>query len=534
MSIRIFSDHGIGLLLTVCVASLFFCGCGGADVQPGNTLIYGRGGEADRLDPIHTDYGETVKVLVNLYDPLVAYDDETREIVPAIASKWTTSDDGLTWTFTIRDGVTFHDGTRCDAEAVVFSLTRLTRDDHPHVYDQANIPMKPNYAVIKSITATDDHTVVIQLHKPVAMFLQNMAMYSAGIVSPTAVKKYQKNFVKHPVGTGPFKLGRWKYKEELILEAFDDHWRGRPRIDRVIFVPVSESSKRVEQVRRGEIHMADNLPPSDVIKVAESPGITVQRVRGQNVAYLTMQTSKPPLDNIKVRHAIWHAINKQHLIEVAYGGLAKPAVTMVPPTIDGSHDGLSDRAFDIEKAKALMAEAQAESNFELPLKLTLYRMERERPYMPQPAQTANFIKDQLKVIGIDAVIRIHENSLHFQMLSRGEHQLGLIGWTGDNNDPDNFLYNLLHSDNINDAGGNNNSRFRNAEFDRLVTQAKGVLDHDARLALYRTAQQIAFDEAPVVPLVHTDVSLVQRSNVKGYKLHPSSLVRLRLAYFEDD
>ena len=511
-------------------------GCGGGETENARqqtTLIYGRGGEADRLDPIHTDNGETVKVMVNIFDTLVTYNARTMQIVPSLATEWSHSDDHLTWTFKLREGVLFHDLTKFDADAVVFSFRRLTEKDF-HWID-AQVPMEPNYDAIESITAKDSHTVEFKLSRPSAVFLENLAMYSAGIVSPTAHQQRGEKFLIWPCGTGPFKLAKqedWKRDQELVLTAFDDHWRGRPAIDQLIFVPVAESSKRVEQIRRGEIHIADNLPPDEIDILANAPGCTVQMQPGQNVAYLTMQTEHKPLDNLKVRRAIAHAIDKQGLIRVAYSGSARPATNIVPPTIWGAATDIVDRDYNIEKAKELLAEAQAEDGFELPITLNLYVMQRERPYMPQPRQTAKYIKDQLQQIEINVTINQKENSLHFQRLAAGEHDLGLIGWSSDINDPDNFLYNLMHSDNINSLGGNNLSRYRNDTFDELVFDAKSELDREKRKEMYRRAQRIMFDDVPTLPLVHTDVRVVLRDNVKGYKVHPTSMVRLRLAYFE--
>ena len=527
-----------GLMVSLVLLTPFLsgCCCGGLEsAHQQSTLIYGRGGEAELLDPIHTDNGEAVKVMVNIFDTLVTYNARTMQLVPSLATQWSHSDDQLIWTFKLREGVLFHDGTQFDADAVVFSFRRLTEKDFHWINSQ--VPMEPNYDAIESITAIDSHTVEFKLSRPSAVFLENLAMYSAGIVSPTAHQDRGKKFLIWPCGTGPFMLARqadWILDQELVLTAFDDHWRGRPAIDRLIFVPVSESSKRVEQIRRGEIHIADNLPPDEINRLADVPGCTVQMQRGQNVAYLTMQAEHKPLDNVKVRRAIAHAIDKQGLIRVAYSGSGRPATNIVPPTIWGAAGDIVDRDYNIEKAKDLLKQAEAEDGVKLPITLSLFVMQRERPYMPQPRQTAKYIKDQLQQIGINVTIDQKENSQHFQRLSAGKHDLGLIGWSSDINDPDNFLYNLMHSDNINSLGGNNLSRYRNDEFDKLVFAAKGELDREKRKQMYLQAQRIMFDDVPTLPLVHTDVRVVLRDNVKGYKVHPTSMVRLRLAYFEKE
>ena len=503
-------------------------GCGDDTGATKDTLIYGRIGEADLLDPIHSDVGETVKVVVNLFETLVTYGERSLDIVPSLATRWETSEDGLAWTFHLREGVKFHDGTDMNAEAVVFSFERLIREDHPDVYSNV-IPFFASFQVIDRIEIVDPYQVVFHLKHRDAIFLQNMCMYPASIVSPTAVKVLGERFGAEPVGTGPFRFSRWQRDVELELVAFDEYWQGRPRMNRVIFVPVHENAVRVQQIRLGMIHIADNLPPEDVDSLAQDPKLAVQQTPGINVGYLTMQNEKPPLDNVKVRQAIWHAIDKQNLIDEVYAGHGKPAVSMMPPTLWGYHDGLVDRAYDPERARSLLAEA----GLETPIRMQLYVMKTSRPYMQRPRETAIFIKAQLAQVGFEIEIVTQDNNLHFQQLRQGEHDLGLTGWSTDNNDPDNFLYQLLDPDNINNSG-NNMSRYRNARVHELLLAAKEELDKGRRARMYREAQELIFADAPGVPLVHTDVRIVLQKYVKGYYLHPTgSMVRLRGVYFED-
>jgi peptide/nickel transport system substrate-binding protein len=502
-----------------------------APVKPPNTLIYGRGEDAKTLDPINAETGETVKVILNLYDTLVAFHDETLEIVPALATEWETSVDGLTWTFRLREGVRFHDGTNLDADAVVFSFERLMQDDHPYVTDPAR-PYKPSYQGIREIKAADAGAVVFQLREPSAVFLNNLAMFPASIVSPTAVKKHGKAFSTNPAGTGPFRFERWNRDQQLVLAANENYWRERPRIDRVVFVPVSESATRVQQLRRGEIHIADNLPPTELDALAKEPGLVVAEQIAMNVSYLAMQMDKPPLDDLRVREAIWMALEKEALIRVAYAGHAEPAVNMVPRNMWGHNDVISDRPFDPAKAREMLEAAAADKGFSLPLQLSLAVMSEPRPYMEQPLQVATFVKDSLAAIGIEATIDLQPVIQHFGAMMRGDFQLGLAGWTTDNGDPDNFLYSLLDADNISESG-NNMSHYRNDEVHELLLAGQQELDREKRLPIYQRAQELIFADAPVVPLVSTQQRVAQTSRLKGYKLHPATLVRLRHAYFEE-
>ncbi|MFO0904936.1 MAG: ABC transporter substrate-binding protein [Pirellulales bacterium] len=523
------------LLLSACAAAGAGCGgssgggssSGSAANGSAPTLIYGRGGDANTLDPINTDIGEAVKVIVNLFDTLVTYDEKELKLVPGLAEKWEHSEDGLTWTFHLRSGVRFHDGTPVDGAAVVYSFDRLLAPTHPDVYDPSR-PYQPNFNMIDKVAAPDAATVVFQLKEPSAIFLNNLAMFPASIVSPTAVKKLGKQFATQPVGSGPFRFGRWKRDEQILLEANAEYWDGPPKVGRVIFVPISDSVTRVSQLKQGGIHFAEDLPPAELDALVGQPGIAIQETVGLNVGYLTMQMEKPPLDNRKVRQAIGMAIDKARLAQVVYSGHATPAVNMVPPAMWGHHDKLADRPFDAAAAKALLEEAARESGFTLPLKLRLNVMSQPRPYMQQPLQTASFVKDSLGQIGIEVAVEPKPIAQHFEYLMAGKHELGLAGWTTDNSDPDNFLYSLLDQDNISEHG-NNLSRYRSDAVHELLANAQKELDVDKRLALYHAAQEKILEDVPVVPLVHSEIRLALRDSVQNYTLHPGSLVRLRWA-----
>ncbi|RCS54954.1 ABC transporter substrate-binding protein [Bremerella cremea] len=469
--------------------------------------------------------------MVNIYDTLVEYDEDTLDLVPCLATEWEVSDDGREWTFKLRPDVKFHDGTPLNADAVVYSFQRIIDPDHPDVHSNI-IPYYSNYKQIESIEAIDDLTVRFKLKEPQATFLANMALFASGIVSPTAVKKYGEDFTRHPVGTGPFKFVHWKPEQEILLERFGDYWGEPAGVARVVFLPTKESSIRVTQLARSEIHIADNLPPAEMDSLQDTPGIVVQSTSGINVGYLTMQTKKPPLDQVKVRQAITHAIDRDRLIDVAYSGKAEKAKTMVPPTLWGHGAGVPDITYDPELAKKLLKEAAKENGFELPVKLQLFVMDQPRPYMQQPRQTAIFIKDSLEKVGFKIEIITNDIGQHFPRMTRGEHQLGLSGWSADIADPHNFLHTLLHSDNINEIGGNNLSQYQNPEVDKLLAKAELELDQEKRIELYEQAQLLIYEDAPVLPLVHVPVRIAQRDSVKGYKLHPSSRVRLKTARIE--
>lgn len=519
----------IALILLVVVAALPL-GCRRSSATP-DILLYGQAEDPATLDPINTDVAEAVHVMTNVYDTLVTYDDRTTDVVPALAESWTTSEDGKTWTFKLRPNVKFHNGDDFDSAAVKLTFERLLADEHPLVFDPAR-PYKPAYEMIDRIETPDPLTVVFHLKQPSAIFLANLCMFPASIVSPRGLEENKAQFAERPVGTGPFKVVKWQRDQQLLLEAFPEHWRGAPKVARLVFVPIKEGATRAQRLERGEIHVAESLPPTELDRLAKSPNVAVDEQVGMNVAYLTLQTEKPPLNHRKVREAIAMAIDKKKLIEVGYAGHAQPAVSMVPPSMWGHNDQLKDHEYDPEKARDLLAEAADEHGFTLPLRLNLSIMNQARPYLPQPLPTAGFLRDSLREIGIELNIVGRDVNQHFEHLERGEHQIALAGWNSDNSDPDNFLYTLLDPDNIAERG-NNLSRWRNDRFHELMLAGRQETDLEKRLPIYLEAQQIVVDEVPVIPLVHTNLRTAMSSNLKGYELHPTGLVRLRGAHFEE-
>ncbi len=519
------------LLLVCCLVALGGCGGSSSSSGGGQTLIYAQSDDPKTLDPINTDIAEAVHVITNVFDTLVTYDDVTTDLVPSLAEKWETTEDGLTWTFHLRPGVLFQDGTPCNAAAVKTSFERLTQNDHPLVFDQAR-PYQSAYNMIQAIETPDDATVIFKLTHPSAIFLSNLAMFPASIVSPSGVKEQGKNFGGHPIGTGPLQFVKWTRGQQLVLERFEGHWRGAAEVKNVIIVPVKENATRVQRLERGEIHIAESLSPVELDSLAKNEAVRVQEHEAMNVAYLALNVEKKPLGNLKVRQAIAHAIDKPTLIKIGYGGNADPAVSMVPPTMWGHDAQLQDRAFDLAKAKELLAEAAKEEGFTLPVKLELSVMNQARTYLQQPLPMAGFLKDSLREIGIEVTIQGRDVNEHFRALMAGEHDLGLAGWNSDNNDPDNFLYSLLDQDNISDAG-NNLSRFRSEPLHGLLIAGQREMDREKRLDLYRQAQGIILEQAPVVPLAHTKIRTAHARNLQGFTLHTTGLVRFRHAHFED-
>lgn len=486
-------------------------------------LIVGRGGDSVGLDPIRETDGETFKVTENIYDTLVGYAEQSTEVVPSLAEKWEVSPDGLTYTFSLRQGVKFHDGTDFNAEAVVWNFERWMDKSHPfhnedgyYYYNDMFGGFKgdPTH-VIKSVEAVDAHTVKFTLNYPLAPFIQNLGMSPFAIASPTAVQAAGKDgFTEKPVGTGPFKFVEWKRNDTITLEKNPDYWNpGYPKVDKLVFKVIPENTARLTALINGEIDLMDGLNPDDAETVEANSDLQLILRPSMNIGYIGFNVEKAPFDNPKVREAISYAINKPAIIEAFYAGLGQPAVNPMPPSLWGHNDDIKDREFNLDKAKQLLTEAGFPNGF----KTEFWAMPVPRPYMPDGVKIAEAIQQDLNKIGVETEIVTMEWATYLEKVRVGEQAMFMLGWTGDNGDPDNFLATLLDKNNID---SNNNTRWANDEASQLMQQAKSASTQAEREQLYKQVQEIIFREVPLVPLAHSTPALAARANVVDYLPHP--------------
>jgi peptide/nickel transport system substrate-binding protein len=485
-------------------------------------LIYGRGQDSVSLDPADAEDGESVKILVNVFDTLVHYDADGTEIVPALAEKWDVSADGKTWRFQLRSGVLFHDGSTFDSQSVVFTFDRLTKADSPHRHGAAN-PYRSDYAGIEKVEGDGPLQVVFHLAEPSGVFLRKLAMFPAGIVSPRALVEQGEQFRSHPVGTGPFRFVEWLPKERLVLAPFADHWRGSPKVTEVIFKPILEPAARRRQLLSGEIHLADELSIPVRQQISKDPGLVLDTAPGMNTAYLAMNNDRPLFQDVRVRQAIAHAIDKEAIARSAYEGEGTIATTLVPKAMWGHHPSVVDYPYDPQRARELLKEAGVAPG----TKVVFYAMRNSRPYLPSPEQVTAILTQELKEIGLAPEVRSPDWASYLDQVGNGEHDLCLMGWQTDNADPDNFLFALLDKENARPPKAHNLSFYRSEEVHVLLVEAQRSTDQAKRLELYKQAQERIHRDCPMVPLMHLDLAVGKSSSVIGYKLHPTGLVMLR-------
>lgn len=488
--------------------------------KSGGVLIYGRGADAVTLDPARSDDLESAKVLENLFEGLVRYKPDSTEIEPCLAVSWSSSHNETEWIFNLRKGVRFHDGTPFDADAVVFSLMRQIDSRHPHHlkdFKYAGFTFK----YVRSVEALDVYTVRIRLDKPYAPFLCNLAMTSAAMVSPAAVIRSKTDFWKHPVGTGPFRFTEWKQGERIVLSRNRDYWGRAPYLDTVVFKSILDNKDRLLELKTSSIHVMDGISPGSLQEILRNETMALKSSAGVNIGYLAMNTEKAPFDNLKVRQAVNHAIHKKNLVKLLYQDMAIPAKNPIPPTLWGYAEEVVDYEYDPEKARALLQEAGYEGGFST----KLWAMPVPRPYMPEPEKIARAIASNLGAVGIHAEIVTHDWGTYLDKVSNGEHDMCLLGWIGDNGDPDNFLYVLLDKDNAVKPHAENVAFWKHDGLHDILIEAQQISDRERRGKLYRKAQEIIHMEAPWVPLVHAKQVVVCSRSVKGLVEHPTGIIR---------
>lgn len=468
-------------------------------------LRYARGSDAVRLDPARISDGESGKVTEQLFDPLVRFKSGSFEIEPALAESWVQK--GTTWTFHLRPGVTFHDGSPFTAATAAASLERLK---------DPGCPYATSFTMMKSVEAPDERTLVIRLDRPYAPFLRNLAMFCASITGPSA--KDADAFARHPVGTGPFRFVSWSPNEKIVLEANAEYWDGRPGVDAVVFLPVPDNAKRLKLLESGGADLIDGISLHEADAIGKNPALKLHTLRpGANLAYLAFNTRKKPYDDPRVRRALAMAIDREGIVKHLFSGRAALAQSVIPQGFLGHHEAyatLPNHA--VADARKLLAEAGFPDGFET----TLWAMPNPRPYLPEPKRIAQAVQSNLAEIGVKAKIVSQDWGAYVEALESGKHDLCFMGWTTDNGDPDNFAYVLLDKDNAVEGSALNVSFYRSEEVHQLLLRAQGTADEAERDRIYRELMDRVAADCPLLPLATTDALAATRKGVEGFQLHP--------------
>lgn len=486
------------------------------------TVLVGHGADVLTLDPARATDAESAEVTEQIFDHLVRYRRNSTDVEPSLATSWEVSGDGKSWTFHLRDHVQFHDGTPLDADAVVFSFDRQRDPTNPFHQNDFTY-WEATFRNIQQVQKIDRLTVRINIERPYAPFLANLAMFPVSVVSPTAVKKWGADFYKHPVGTGPFKFIEWSPGERVTLAANPTYWDGAPEIQHLAFLAIRDPRQRLVALEGDAIDVAENLSPQDLQFVSLHPGLELHRIAGNNVGYLAMNVTHPPFDDPRVRRAVNYAINKTAIVKLIYQGLAVPATSPVPPSLWGHIDEPLYK-YDPKAAIKLLKEAGYTPPPPGKPRPRLYTMDTPRTYMPAPETVARIVQHNLRDVGIEIDVVKEDINAHVQLTQEGKHDLCLLGWTADTPDPDNFLYLLFDPENAEPGTARNVSFYRNAELHGILAWAQESSDRAERERFYKKAQDLIARDAPWVPLAHSEVAVASRTSLRGLVLHPSATI----------
>ena len=515
------------LLAAVCGASLLLAGAAAVQAK---TLVFCSEGSPEGFNPAFYTAGTTFDASSRaIYNRLVEFERGTTKIGPALAEKWEVSDDGLEYTFMLRKGVKFHSTKEFqpsrdfNADDVVFSFKRQLDKEHPFhsvtegaEYEYFNGMSMPD--LLKDVVKVDDYTVKFILNRPEAPMIANLGMDFASIHSKEYADKMMAAGIpatidQKPVGTGPFQLVAYQKDAVIRYKAHPDYWDGKAAIDDLVFAITPDPSVRYQKLKAGECHVMPYPNPADLEAMATDPDVNLLQQEGLNVGYLAYNTQVAPFDNPKVRKALNMAINKEAILDAVFQGAGKVAKNPIPPTIWSYNDAVQDDPYDPEGAKAML-EAEGVSG----LNMKVWAMPVQRPYNPNARRMAELIQADFAAIGVDAEIVSYEWGEYLKR-SKDKDRDGavLLGWTGDNGDPDNFLAVLLGCDGV---GGSNRANFCYEPFEDLIQKAKVVSDVNERTKLYEQAQVVFKEQAPWATIAHSIVFKPIRKEVVDFKIDP--------------
>jgi peptide/nickel transport system substrate-binding protein len=513
------------LLLALAVAS-----CGNLDETGTQELVMARVKDAVNLDPSHATEGLSLNVSSEIMEGLVAFRPGTFDVVGALARSWSVSPDGTRWTFRLRPGARFSDGTPAGAAAVKFNFDRwrLQRDPYHGAFSYAywvsefggfsDDPKNPG--VVRDVIVDSPQQVTFVLAQASGTFLRNVAMPSFMIGSPAAIKRDPQAFEQHPIGSGPYVLREWLRDDHITLDA-NATYSGpvrRPSIRTVVIRDIPDQATSVLSIQKGELAMLTDVRSDDAAMLGRQRDIGIIRQPSNNLAYLAMNVEKKPFDNVLVRRAVAQAIDIPAIIRALYGPGTIPGDNWTPPGMLGENPRVKIWPRDVAAAKRLLAEAGLPHGFAT----TLYLPTTPRPYMPDPQRLAEAIQADLKDAGISVTLEPLEFGVFLAKVQNGEHPMCLIGWSGDNGDPDNFYYPLLDQDSAVKPFAQNYAFWRDPQFHRLMLAGQRSVNEAQRRAIYQQAAQLVHDQVPAIPLLHTPVPLALRTSVHGFVPSPDT------------
>ena len=488
---------------------------------PSDVLVVGQIAEPKSLDPATVTAVNDFRILMNMYDGLVRYKDGTLEVEPALAKSWTISDDGKTYTFSLRTGISFHDGSKFDANAVKFNFDRMLDKNHPY-HNTGPFPLSFFFSAIENVEVVSDNSVRFTLSAPYAPFLSNLAYPTGLIASPEAIKNNGSDFGRNPVGTGAFKFNSWKANEAVIVDRNDNYWDGKSGLKTIVFRPITDGNTRVAEMLSGGIDMMVEVPPISLSKF-QGNDFSIAEQAGPHVWFLILNAKEGPFSNKKVRQAANYAINKEAIVKDVLEGTAAIAAGPTPPAFAWAYNNnLQPYPYNPEKAKALLNEANLSDK-----KLTFY-VTQGGSGMLDPVAMGTAIQADLEAVGFDVEIKTFEWNAFLGEVNpglEGKADMAEMAWM--TNDPDTLPYLALRTGAWPDKGGFNSGYYSNPKVDQLLEAARSSTDQSERAKLYQEMQTIVQEDAPWVFVANWKQNAVTSNKVNNFSLQPSFFLILK-------
>ena len=514
----------LGLVPALALTAALLAPAMSVGAQSSRTFVFGQSGDVVKLDPALIEDGLSARLTEQIFETLVTFDGSTTRIKPALAESWDTSPDGKMWTFHLRQGVKFHDGTTFDANAVKMNFDRWQSQAGDPNHKAAEFIYWNDVAGFDSLI---DHTDVIDTNTfqitnkdSSGPFLLNLALFPFAIVSPATLQQLSSGSIADvsgaPSGTGPFKFNEWVRGDHITLDANTSYWGGAPLVDQVIVRVISDAGARFFEVQAGNVDMME-FPNPDDVKVAQGMGNLQVLVRPSlNVAYVDFNEFQKPFDDLRVRQALAEGINRQRIVDGLYGGLGIVAKEMLSPGMLGYNEDVQAIPYDPNHAKQLLADAGMANGFST----DFWYMPVARPYYPTPQAIAEAICNDWKAIGVTCSLKTKDWTAYLDDAKNHRFPTWMLGWTGDNGDPDNFLFFFFGIQPAKDKA--NYNTWDNAPARNLLLQAQRSVDDTQRDQLYKQVATLVRQEIPKLPFAHTTPPLIAQSYVQGFITNPTA------------
>ncbi len=551
--------HISTILAVVLLVATVLGSCGKAadtgTAPEGGTFVFGRGGDAVQLDPSIVTDSESFRVTGQCLEALYQYAQGTTTPVPDLATGCTANANATEWTCALRPNVKFHDGTPFNADAVVFNFERWRFTTNPYHYADQVFEYYGNMwggfddaSMITKVEKVDDLTVKFTLNAPMAPFLANLAMDMFAISSPAAIQKYGESYGTPEagcVGTGPFMFKEWVKDDHITVVANPDFWGGKPKIDSIVWKVIKDDSARFLALKSGDIMALEQANTEDLKAAASDPNLYIQARPALNTGYVAFNYKIKEFQDVRVREAVAHAINRKAIVENFYGQYGEVASTFLPSKMWGFNADIKDWEYNTDQAKQLLADAgfpnglsevtiaedilDADGNAvykagtKIPLKF--YYMPVTRFYYPSPKEIGEAMAADLAKAGINVTMDPGGDwATYLNMRSNGLLVgLYMLGWGGDNGDPDNFLnyfFGGLPSADATKEPATNEGFYANQQVAVLCYQALTNPDQAQREALYKQAEQLLHDDVARIWVAHNNTPLIFSKKVQGYIPEP--------------